>query len=671
MCIHESLTWTDKQGLLVQRWQSLGPSGTFESKRLRTAWSIAASYWNLLAFRCQDVNRHATTTHPNRYFGSVDLLLLELGGKTRLTFSSRTGSIAFTSTTAGMAAILLALTFSVRALASLGSECHLMPGDSDWPDKSAWNRLNQTTGGRLIEGVPLGRPCYVPNFQDGACSALRKQWLDLSQYITDPVGVMSPYWNNASCSPFGGPEGTCDLGNLASYAINVAKTRDVIAGIRFAQKHNVRLTIKNTGHDFLGRSTGAGSLTLWMHNIKNVEFLDYDSDIHAGPAVRVGAGVEFGEVYPAASARGLRVVGGSCSSVGLAGGYTQGGGHSILSSLYGLSADQVLEWEVVTADGNHLKSVSPQNHPGLYWALTGSGTGNYGVVLSVTVKAYKDGPVAGAGFSFSNTGHDGAYWAAVTAWLQHLPDLDAVHGLTTIWSITTKTFALISATLPDCKTTARLDAAFKPVLHSIGKMNVSITKPYESRHQANFAEHYKYWVEPQTYTSNLTLGGRLIPRSAVQASNYTTLPALVRALRDITRGGAKITSVGANVAQANFTSNSVLPAWRDSLFLMTFAYSLPVSATWTLIRNHQAQLNTWQDRLRGFTPKGGAYINEATWDNPHWKQDYYGSNYPKLLKLKRVYDPAGLFWNNAAVGSDVQWRLAHGGRLCRASTEGS
>ncbi len=70
---------------------------------------------------------------------------------------------------------------------------------------------------------------------------------------------MSPYWMNNSCDPFFGPSGACTLGNLASYAINVASAQDVIAGVCFASSNNIRLTIKNTGHDYLGRSSGAGS----------------------------------------------------------------------------------------------------------------------------------------------------------------------------------------------------------------------------------------------------------------------------------------------------------------------------------------------------------------------------------------------------------------------------
>src|ERR1700712_2958713 len=96
------------------------------------------------------------------------------------------------------------------------------------------------------------------------------------------------------------------------------------------------------------------------------------------------AGVQIFEAYEALAARGLRMVGGECATVGISGGFLQGGGHSALSSTHGLGADQVLEWELVTANGTHLIA-SPTQNSDLYWALSGGGPGTYGVVVSVTV----------------------------------------------------------------------------------------------------------------------------------------------------------------------------------------------------------------------------------------------------------------------------------------------
>lgn len=225
--------------------------------------------------------------------------------------------------------------------------------------------------------------------------------LVLSSY-NDPVNVMSPYWLNDSCNPFLGPKGTCSLGNAASYAINVTDATTVAAGIQFAQDKNIRLSIKNTGHDYLGRSSGKGSLALWTHNLKNISIINYTSPAYSGPAIRMGAGVQSFEMIAAAAEKSLRAVCGYCPTIGSAGGYSQNGGYGPLSASYGLAADNTLEFEVVTTDGRHL-TASSSNNPDLYWALSGGGAGNYAVVLSQTVKAYADGPIGGAAFAFANT----------------------------------------------------------------------------------------------------------------------------------------------------------------------------------------------------------------------------------------------------------------------------
>ena len=98
----------------------------------------------------------------------------------------------------------------------------------------------------------------------------------------------------------------------------------------------------------------------------------------------------------------MRVITGTCPTVGIAGGYTSGGGHGVFTSRYGMAADNVLEWEVVTAAGQHL--VATPTDPStrdLYWALSGGGAGTFAVVISMTTRVYPDGPMAGAGFGFN------------------------------------------------------------------------------------------------------------------------------------------------------------------------------------------------------------------------------------------------------------------------------
>ena len=124
---------------------------------------------------------------------------------------------------------------------------------------------------------------------------------------------MAPYEQNNTCSPFlaGNADSTCTLGNMASYAINVSDAASAAAGVSFARGHNLRLVVKNTGHDYQGRSSGRGALALWTHNLKEKSVVNYNSSLYTGPALRLGAGVQVQELYEFAGANGLRVVSGS------------------------------------------------------------------------------------------------------------------------------------------------------------------------------------------------------------------------------------------------------------------------------------------------------------------------------------------------------------------------
>jgi hypothetical protein len=153
------------------------------------------------------------------------------------------------------------------------------------------------------------------------------------------------------------------------------------AGIQFAQDHDLRVVIKSSGHDYLGRSTAKNSLLLWTAYFKNITFTEQfivDGSDH-GPVVTVGSGVGLKTIYAAAKARGKMFVGGTAATVSPAGGYIQGAGHSAFSPIYGLAADNVhrtcfkftfspirlkesLEFSVVLADGS-FATVNSASHP--------------------------------------------------------------------------------------------------------------------------------------------------------------------------------------------------------------------------------------------------------------------------------------------------------------------
>ncbi|KAK8175667.1 hypothetical protein IWX90DRAFT_483701 [Phyllosticta citrichinensis] len=142
----------------------------------------------------------------------------------------------------------------------------------------------------------------------------------------------------------------------------------------------------------------------------------YKSSSYNETAMEMAAGVRGADVYPVVKANGLVVVGGSCPSVGLVGGFTQGGGHSIFTSSFSMGADQVLGWEVITDDGRRV-TAAPKENSDLYWALSGGSPGAFGVVVSTTIRAYKDRRFGGAALSFTSAGITiYTFWKDFSSW---------------------------------------------------------------------------------------------------------------------------------------------------------------------------------------------------------------------------------------------------------------
>lgn len=282
---------------------------------------------------------------------------------------------------------------------------------------------------------------------------------------------MAPYWANRSCDVFSAREERCVKGTYVQYAVKVATPEDVVQTIEFAKKKNIRLVVRNTGHDYLGKSTGAGGLGLWMHHLQGFAALDYQSNYYTGKAVKIAAGMTSVDVSTQAHANGLSVVGGNCPTVALAGGYTQGGGLGFLTSRYGLGADQVLEWEVVTLAGKTLKA-KPTANSDLYWALSGGGGGTFGVVLSLTVKAYPEEHTAAAQLSFVSTSvSQDAFYEAVEAVNNAMPALSEAGGVA-IYVVQSIGFSLLPAMLPN-SSQAHLDALLKPALAKLQSLNIT------------------------------------------------------------------------------------------------------------------------------------------------------------------------------------------------------
>ncbi|KAL4955898.1 hypothetical protein BDW69DRAFT_159641 [Aspergillus filifer] len=557
-----------------------------------------------------------------------------------------------------------ALLFS-RSTAASTEDCHCLPGDSCWPSVDQWNELNSTVGGRLIATVPIGHPCHEPTYNATACAELQDNWNYPQTHYVSSSSIMQQYFANRSCDPFTDKETPCELGNYVSYAVNVSSSDDVVAAIQFAQDNNIRFVIKNTGHDYLGRSTGAGALSVWTHHLDDIEYLDYSDSTYTGPAYKLGSGVQGYQILEASHAQGHVLVGGECPTVGLAGGYIMGGGHSALSTNFGLGADQTLSFEVVTASGDVVTASRTENTD-LYWALSGGGAGNWGVVMSVTVKAFPSEIVSGGTVTFSTANlSESAYIGALDHFHRLLPAMiDA--GTTVIYQILPGYFLIKPLTAYN-KTSDEVKEILAPFLAELDTMGIQYSATY-TQHDSYY-DFYEKYMGPlpngNLGVGEFTYGGRLLPRSVVE-NNPTDL---ATAIYNITSQGVVAVGVGLDVSKTNDVDNAIFAPWREAAVTMQIGISYNETAPWSqILTEQQTMTNELVPLLEAVTPGGGTYENESNFLQPNWKEVFFGANYDKLAEIKAKWDPSNFFYVLKGVNSDY-WTVSDSGRMCKATVK--
>lgn len=411
--------------------------------------------------------------------------------------------------------------------------------------------------------------------------------------------------------------------------------------------------------DYLGRSTGAGSLAVWTHHLKEMTHIPTYRDFgYSGPAFKLGAGVQGFEIMAAARDKGLIVVGGECPTVGIAGGYTQGGGHSAISTSFGLAADNVLNWEVVTASGK-LVNANKNENSDLYWALNGGGGSTYGVVVSMTVKAYNDAVFGGASLSFFTTDNaQEVFYDAIQAFHEELPAM--VDAGTMVVHYFTSSFFMISPLNAYNKTAAEVKTILAPFVARLDSKNVNYTVSYSEFD--TYYEHFdKYFGLPlgNIQVGIAQYGTRLIPRSVV--SNIT------ETWKTIVEKGVTWIGVGTDVSRfGSDKTTAVHPAWRQAIVHATLTLPWSFTAPWSeALETQQKMTNVIQPLVEAATPGSGSYVNEADFNQKNWQTTFWGSNYNKLLSIKNKWDPSSFFYATVGVGSE-SWTVQNDGRMCRA-----
>ncbi|KAG6828629.1 hypothetical protein H0H92_007221 [Tricholoma furcatifolium] len=546
--------------------------------------------------------------------------------------------------------------------------CRNIPGSSGYPTDTQWAALNASISGRLVSVVPSAK--YCEELPSGSCTDA--QWTS-AVFRSDIPGAMNQVnfesdWDSNPPSLCLRNSTTCEQGNTPSLAVLAESASDIQTGVKFAKDFNLRLAIKASGHDYLGRSTAKSSLLISTHKLKNITFSDnfMVGGEDKGSTITVGSGVTLSEIYAASGVVGKIVVGGTAATVVAAGGYVQGAGHSALSPLLGLASDNCLQLEVVLANGV-LVTANAEENSDLFWAMRGGGAGSWGVIVSATFQTFPtfDAAVSTVGIfapSFDIMGK------VVTAHAQHIFDWDSLHAGQYFWLYAQynlslgDTYIIGSAmaviTYFPGASTAAATAAMKPFLNDVQQLGANTTS---SVTVANINE--ALYSSDDSVGEDVVLGSRLI-----DADVYRTNPALVgQTYVDLLNAGvADILGhlvAGGKVSQNANVSSAVNPKWR------TAKTHLIISNQWldsTPVSDVRTIENTFRDMqlpiLQQIAPPGaGSYTNEADAREVEFETTFYGPNYAKLTAIKAKYDPTDLFIVAAGVGSE-RWD-AYG--LCR------
>ena len=352
----------------------------------------------------------------------------------------------------------------------------------------------------------------------------------------------------------------------------------------------------------------------------------------------MGAGVRAFEIYTAAKAGGFTVVGGegrvrrhlskhwddanTTQTVGVGGGYLAGGGHSPLSSVYGMAADQVLSIEVVTPDGRFVTASLDQNSD-LFWGLRGGGGSTFGVVVSVTAKVYPVLPVAVMTFSFATSANvsSTAFWEGVRAYFDYFIEYtDAgiyAYFSTFLIGPDAYSFGMAPFFAPNM-TASDLECLVAPWFSRLAALGITVTPVINE-----YSNYYDaWWANFPLETVGITTiktASRLFPKT--NWANETSLNATFNAIKTTVELGGSLLAFNIAAAENNNSDNSVNPAWRETCLHAILATLWDSSANDTTIATASETLtNDWMQKWRDVSPGAGAYMSEADISEPDFQQ---------------------------------------------------
>lgn len=536
------------------------------------------------------------------------------------------------------------------------------PGDPAWPSGEAWAQLAASLGGRLVKPEPLA-----------AAAGGNRDLLANPYFIADqPGGTQMSGWLDAWT-----PE-------QSPYAVAAESAEDVAKAVRFADRHDIRLVVKGGGHSLLGTSSAPDSLLVWTRKLRDLELHDAFLPEGAGPeaepmpAATFGSGGLLMDAYRAVTTvAGRYVQAGECTTVGIAG-LVANGGFGNFSKQFGTAAANLLEAEIVTADGR-VRKVNAWREPDLFWALKGGGGGSFGIVTRLTLKTHDLPEFFGAAWGSIEARSPEALVRLVERFLEYFEgELNNRHWGGSAGVLPDNRFDL--AMYCQGLDKERVQSLWAPFIAWIEQND----QDYEviDKIQAGCSPARSWWdfaAHRQNGVEGVLLDER--PEAAESSgwwrADHQQIGAFVfacdsvwmaeRLLGEKRRLAESLVEAGTSSrVDLHFgkglsgAPESARAAARDTATnpVMLDAFALAVVGTSGGPRYpglHRApdlaeegkdearRVREAMKVLRRIAPDGGSYISESDYFSAAWREDYWGENSDRLARVKAAYDPRGLF----------------------------
>ncbi len=409
---------------------------------------------------------------------------------------------------------------------------------------------------------------------------------------------------------------------------------DVIQAVNFAREQNLVLAVRGGGHNIAGNALCDGGLVIDLSAMKSVRVDP------AARTARVEAGVTLGEFDREAQAFGLATPLGINSTTGVAG-LTLGGGFGWLSRKLGLTIDNLLSADVVTAAGQ-LVQASERDNPDLFWAIRGGG-GNFGVVTSFEFRLHPVGPNVLAGLIVHPLDAARDVLRFYRDFIERTPDEFVC------WCVMRK-----APPLP----------FLPPEWHGREILALAVCYSGEIAEGERVAEPLRGFgkpiadvIAPMPYVAWQTILDPLLTpgmRNYWKSHDFRQLDdglidVLIEHARHIPDPQTEIAFVQLGGAVGRVPNAATSYTHRDAKFVLN------VHGRWADPAKDAECVGWARELFRAGTPfaTGGAYVNFMTHDEEDRVRSAYGDNYERLVTVKNKYDPSNLFSVNQNIRPTV------------------